>query len=55
LYSKKYASDGLIQPELDAKFKLLDFAKAPELFEIGYREGMKWVRDYKKTRQELAS
>jgi NTE family protein len=48
------ASDGLIQPELDAKFKLLDFAKAPELFEIGYKEGMKWAKEYKKKEQEVA-
>jgi len=49
------ASDGLIQPELDAKFRLLDFAKAPELFEIGYKEGLKWVEKYKREIKKSAN
>lgn len=49
------ASDGLIEPELDAKFKLLDFAKAPELYEIGYNEGIKWAKNYKRQIREVAS
>ena len=48
------ASDGLIRPELDAKFKLLDFTRANELYEIGLAEGLKWAKQYKSQKAEIA-
>lgn len=38
------ASDSLIRPELNPSFQLLDFSKGQELFDIGFREGNKWLK-----------
>lgn len=36
-------ADEVIAPEMGNRFDLLDFAKADQLFELGYAEGMKWI------------
>ncbi len=37
-------ADSVIRPELDSTFKLLDFSRNDELFEIGLLEGERWIK-----------
>lgn len=37
-------ADAVIRPELDPSFKLLDFSRNEELFEIGLLEGERWIK-----------
>ena len=37
-------ADAVIRPDLDPSFKLLDFSRNEELFEIGLMEGEQWLR-----------
>lgn len=37
-------ADAVIRPELDPSFKLLDFSRNEELFEIGLLEGERWLK-----------
>lgn len=37
-------ADAVIRPELDPSFKLLDFSRNAELYEIGLLEGERWIK-----------
>ncbi len=39
--------DYLINPLLEVKYGILDFKKTDELFDIGYREGVKFARQFR--------
>jgi len=39
--------DGLIRPEMEASFDMLDFSKASKLYDLGYENGIHWARDLK--------
>jgi NTE family protein len=49
--------DSLIRPKLGIEFDFLNFSRAEELFEIGYREGSQWCKSkaVKRLRHQFSS
>lgn len=39
--------DGIIRPEMEPSFDILDFSKADKLYDLGYENGLHWVNNLK--------